>query len=225
VPGNHELWARRSASGPSLRGVARYERLVDFCRSRGVLTPEDPFAVWEGAGGRHVIALCFALYDYSFRPDDVPRARVLEWALDEGISAADERLLHPDPHLTRDAWCAARVAYTEARLAAIGEGPIVLVNHWTLRRDLVRLGRVSRYSPWCGTRATEDWHTRFPVRVAVTGHLHTRATDWRAGVRFEEVSLGYPKHWRQEYGAEHYLREILPGPPPRTGDQGPEWYF
>jgi hypothetical protein len=30
-------------------------------------------------------------------------------------------------------------------------------------------------------------------------------------VRYEEVSLGYPRDWRSERGLEWYLREILPG--------------
>jgi hypothetical protein len=29
-------------------------------------------------------------------------------------------------------------------------------------------------------------------------------------VRYEEVSLGYPRDWRQERGIGWYLREILP---------------
>jgi hypothetical protein len=30
-------------------------------------------------------------------------------------------------------------------------------------------------------------------------------------VRYEEVSLGYPRDWRADRGIEWYLREILPG--------------
>ena len=30
-------------------------------------------------------------------------------------------------------------------------------------------------------------------------------------MRYEEVSLGYPRDWRQERGIDWYLREILPG--------------
>lgn len=94
-----------------------------------------------------------------------------------------------------------------------------------LRRDLVRLYRIPRFIPWCGARATEDWHTRFPVDVVVHGHLHMRATDWRDGVRFEEVAVGYPRHWRAERGFEGYLRTILPRvPAPPQGEGGPVWH-
>jgi hypothetical protein len=46
----------------------------------------------------------------------------------------------------------------------------------------------------------------------VSGHLHIRSTAYRDGVRFEEVSLGYPRQWREGGGVDAYLREILPGP-------------
>ena len=66
---------------------------------------------------------------------------------------------------------------------------------------------------------------RYRADVVVTGHLHMRATDWRDGTRFEEVSLGYPRHWTASKGANSYLREVLPGPPPPTsGFGGPIWH-
>ena len=97
---------------------------------------------------------------------------------------------------------------------------------WPLRADTIRLFRIPRYAPWCGTELTEDWHTRFNAEVVVTGHLHMRATDWRDGVRFEEVSLGYPRHWKSETGASGYLRQILPfdGVAPDGGNAGPDWH-
>jgi hypothetical protein len=139
------------------------------------------------------------------------------WAAESGVICADEVLLHPEPYLSRSAWCAARCQYTEKRLQeAASRAPLVLINHFPLRQDLVRLRFIPRFSLWCGTRRTEDWHTRFRASVVVYGHLHIRGTRYQDGVRFEEVSLGYPRNWQHERGVQGYLREILPGP---TGNE------
>ena len=82
------------------------------------------------------------------------------------------------------------------------------------------LPRIPRFTIWCGTTKTADWHTRYPVDVVVSGHLHMRSTRWRDGVRFEEVSLGYPAQWQQDKGAGGYLRQILPAPPPAAAGLG-----
>jgi len=208
VPGNHELWS----AGPDVpRGVAKYEAVVALCGRLGVVTPEDPYVLWP-AEPRCLIAPLFLLYDYSFGPDGVTASEAVAWAAEQGVRSADERLLAPDPYPSRVAWCHARVGATASRLAsAAKEHPLVLVNHFQLRRDLVRLGPIPRFAIWCGTRLTESWHTRYRARVVVSGHLHIRTTDWIDGVRFEEVSLGYPRHWRQERGIDGYLREVLPG--------------
>jgi 3',5'-cyclic AMP phosphodiesterase CpdA len=211
TPGNHDLWTPRDAP-PADRGVGRYAELIEVCRLRNVLTPEDPYERWPG-DDRTVIAPTFVLYDYSFRPDDVPRGEALDWAAAAGIRCLDEDLLAPDPFPSRDDWCRARVAVTEARLAAIDPSArIVLVNHFPLRRDLAVLPRIPRFSLWCGTRATEDWHRRFPLSVVVSGHLHMRSTRLVDGVRFEEVSLGYPRQWQAARGLKPYLREVLSSP-------------
>jgi predicted phosphodiesterase len=211
VPGNHDLWTFPKHS--LLYGEAKYHRLVAVCREYGVLTPEDPYVRWPGMGDACLICPLFLLYDYSFRPAHVPLQDAVEWAAESGVMCVDEMLLNAHPHASKPAWCASRCAYTEQRLQAVStQGPLVLINHFPLREDLARLRRIPRFTIWCGTRRTEDWHVRFPVTVVVSGHLHIRSTTYRDGVRFEEVSLGYPRDWRQERGIAPYLREILPGP-------------
>ncbi|KXJ94069.1 transposase [Microdochium bolleyi] len=219
------------------RGVEKYDLCVAEARRHGVLTPEDDFVVWEGgefADGRDRAVVCpvFTLYDYSFRPDSVKRADALEWALAEDIQATDEVLLHPDPYETRDEWCAALVDRFEAKLQRACEEhpdkPLVIVNHWPLTEKVVYLPRIPRFSLWCGTRKTADWHTRFRAKVVVSGHLHIRRTDWIDGVRFEECSLGYPRQWEpraREVGRDinAFLREILPGRGSDPGDGKPIW--
>lgn len=213
VPGNHDLWTlpSRSASRSDLRGEARYNELVAICRDYGVLTPEDPYIRWPGAGTPFLLAPLFLLYDYSFRPADIPEEKAVEWAQETDVLCSDEYLLHPDPYPSRAAWCEARCLYTERRLQQVDPKiPLILINHFPLCEALVRLDRIPRFSIWCGTRRTNDWHTRFATAIVVYGHLHIRATDFVDGVRFEEVSLGYPLQWKREKGVQGYLRQILP---------------
>jgi len=212
VPGNHDLWTIPSRED-DLRGEAKYLRLVSICREYGVITPEDPYVLWPGEGSRCLLAPLFLLYDYSFRPDDVPQEQAIEWAAEDNLLCSDEVLLHPDPYPTRQDWCAMRCALTEPRLVeAAKRAPLILINHFPLRQDLAVLPRIPRFSIWCGTRRTEDWHLRFNAEAVIYGHLHIRATHMRDGVRCEEVSLGYPQNYDPGRGIEPYLRQILPHP-------------
>ncbi len=212
VPGNHDLWAIPEERGaPALAGEERYQALVQCARDHGIVTPEDPYETWTGPGGPTVVAPLFLLYDYSFRPDHVSRDEVVAWAREEGAVCADEMFLNHAPFESRDHWCERRCEETERRLSEIPDGmPTILINHFPMRSDLIHIPRAPRFTPWCGTRRTEDWHIRFNARVVISGHLHTRRTDWRDGTRFEEVSLGYPRQWDQNLGIAPYLRDILP---------------
>jgi uncharacterized protein CbrC (UPF0167 family) len=212
VPGNHELWTTDSSPGSpqAVRGEARYSALVALARSFGVVTPEDPYPIWPGSQRPIVVAPLFLLFDYSFRPDDVSGADVVEWAAAEGIVSADETLLDPAPYSGRVAWCAARVSQTAARLAALpSDYATVLVNHYPLEREHALLPRIPRFAPWCGTRLTEGWHHRFRAVAVVYGHLHVRRKFEHDGVQFHEVSLGYPEQWDQRATINSYIRVIL----------------
>ena len=246
VPGNHELYtlpqskevahennalsptSPESAEVPepeNLRGEMKYFECVKVANEYGVITPEDVYLTWHSDdtpnATKALICPMFLLYDYSFRPPYVTREEALDWAMEQNIRATDESLLHPDPYETRDAWCDALLRKTEEKLKAAIEKKdedtkVVLINHWPMREDTICIPAVPRFSLWCGTKRTDDWHKRFKADVVVTGHLHVRRTDWIDGVRFEEVSLGYPKQWEgareRGKGVEDMLREILPGP-------------
>ncbi len=209
VPGNHELWTHRRDT-IELRGVDRYQYLVDLCRRLGVLTPEDPYLVWDGI----VIVPLFLLYDYTFRPDGAStKAEGLAIAQAAGVMATDEALLLPDPFGSIDAWCEARLALTERRLAELPAGTqTILVNHFPLIREPTRVLRYPQFAQWCGTVRTEDWPRRFNAAAVVYGHLHIPRTIWHDGIRHEEVSLGYPREWQHRSYAPRIPRQILPPP-------------
>jgi 3',5'-cyclic AMP phosphodiesterase CpdA len=213
APGNHELWTPRE-DPIQLRGVARYDELVRLCRSLGVVTPEDDYPIWTGPGGPVAVAPLFLLYDYSFLlPGQTGKEESLARAYEVGVVCTDEMLLHPDPYPSREAWCWARLAETERRLAGIApELKTVLVNHFPLVREPTRILHYPEFAQWCGTDRTADWHLRFRAEVAVYGHLHIPRTTWYDGVRFEEVSVGYPREWRRRGVPAGTLRPVLSRP-------------
>jgi 3',5'-cyclic AMP phosphodiesterase CpdA len=221
APGNHELWTTTN-DAVQLRGEERYRHLVDLCRRLGVATPEDEYLVWTGPGGPLTIAPLFVLYDYTFRPaGTTTKEEALAAAHEAGIVCTDEYFLHPDPYPSRDAWCHARIAYTERRLAAV-EHRTVLVNHYPLVREPTRVLRYPEFAQWCGTERTADWHTRFNAEVVVYGHLHIPRSTVYDGVRFEEVSIGYPREWQRRPRPESWLRPVLtPAPAEWPGAAGP----
>lgn len=209
TPGNHDLWTMPSDKS-GRRGVAKYEHLVRMARHYGIVTPEDDFVEWPDTQNPYVIAPIFLGYDYSFRPSYVARENVLDWAAKGDVLSTDEALLHAAPFPDVDSWCRERCQLTESRLAAASQrAPLVLINHYPLRQDHAILPRVPRFTPWCGTTKTHDWHTRFRAKEVIYGHLHIRKRRELDGTSFREVSLGYPGQWEVDRGIAHYLQKIL----------------
>ncbi|CAH2603601.1 Metallophosphoesterase [Rhodovastum atsumiense] len=208
TPGNHELWlTERPGPGSS---PAKYQALVAAARRCGVATPEDPYLPWPPTG--EVVVPLFTGFDYSFRPADVSRAGVVRWAAERHCVSADEHLIRTTPYAGMEEWCATLCDAAEARMRK--EIPpaarTILVGHYPLRQELVHIPRIPRFTPWCGTIRTADWHRRFRARGVVSGHLHTRRTDWHDGVRFDEVSLGYARQWDASRGMAAYLCDVTP---------------
>ena len=120
VPGNHDLWTLPNDPNQA-RGESRYLQMVEVCQALDVLTPEDPYPVWDGTV---VVAPLFLLYDYTYRPPGSTKAEAMQAAVSAGIVCTDEFLLHPDPYPSREAWCHARVAATEKRQNLYGRACI-----------------------------------------------------------------------------------------------------
>lgn len=212
VPGNHELWTRR-VDPVTARGAERYQMLVDACRGLGVVTPEDQYPVWKGPGGPVTVVPLFLGYDYSFLPEGASsKEEGLAHAYETGVVCSDEQLLFPDPYPSREAWCEARLMLTERRLAQLDPAAkVVFLNHYPLVREPTHILRYPQFAQWCGTSRTADWHVRFNTVAVVYGHLHIPRVTYHDGVRFEEVSLGYPREWERR--AEWLGTGQPPSPP------------
>jgi hypothetical protein len=211
VPGNHELWTR--PDDPSqLRGEHRYVHLVEFCQRLGVVTPEDDFPVWDGAGIPLVLAPLFTLYDYTFGFNiGATKRESLARAKAAGVICSDEYLLFCELFGTIEDWCAERVRTTTERLErATAKGQrSLLINHFPLTPELTEPLFHPEFAQWCGTIKTADWHRRFNALAVVYGHLHIPRTTVHDGVPFVEVSLGYPRQWMRR-GTAPAPHRVLP---------------
>jgi 3',5'-cyclic AMP phosphodiesterase CpdA len=168
-----------------------------------------------------VLVPLFLLYDYTFRPDGATtKEEGLERAYASGVVCTDEVWLQSDPYPSREAWCQARLALTERRLAELPPGvPTILVNHYPLIREPTRILRYPEFAQWCGTTSTADWPVRFRAAAVIYGHLHIPRTTWYGGVRHEEVSLGYPREWKRRKSRHAVPRQVFPPQePPAAAD-------
>ena len=92
--GNHDLWETAETKGTqrtkgtkgfqSVDGHQRYDELVQICRDRGAVTPEDPYLEWPGAPGTFIGPM-FLLFDYTFRPSNVSFESAIPWARETGV--------------------------------------------------------------------------------------------------------------------------------------------
>jgi Calcineurin-like phosphoesterase len=100
------------------------------------------------------------------------------------------------------------------RLAELPPGTqTLLLSHFPLTREPTRALKYPEFAQWCGTERTADWHLRYGARAVIYGHLHIPRTTWQDGVRFDEVSLGYPEELDLNPDRPRALRQILPATP------------
>lgn len=155
--------------------------------------------------------LSIQLYDYSFcAPGTRNKQESLRRAYEAGAVCTDELLLSSDPYPRQEDWCWDRITLSEKRLAALDPAlRTVLISHWPLVRKPTEVMWYPELAQWCGTERTADWHRRFRAEVVVYGHLHLPRTTHYDGVRFEEVSLGYPRDWGGRDSEPDPVRRIL----------------
>ncbi len=221
APGNHELWTRHAKDPVQLRGQDRYEHLVAALpRARRDHPGGRVPAVDRRRAARSRSRRCSCSTTTRFRLPGQADA-------DAGAGGRVRRPAWSPPTSS----CCTR---TRTRTAPPGATPgsrrprpgwprcrpgtrTVLVNHWPLTRLPTRVLRHPEFAIWCGTELTADWHSRFAAAAVVYGHLHIPRTTYEDGVRFEEVSIGYPREWRRHGLRRGVLRDVLPAVEPGPG--------
>ena len=89
--------------------------------------------------------------------------------------------------------------------------PTVLVNHFPLVREPCDASVLPGIL--AVVRNHQDRRLAHPLQRRLFGvrHLHIPRTTWYDDVRFEEVSVGYPREWRRRKPYS-WLRQVLPDP-------------
>ena len=184
-----------------LRGEAPLRHLVEMCRALGVLTPEDPYPVWDGDGGpgrRRAAVPAVRLHVPAGRARDTKEEALAHAPTTPGVvvhrrvpaaprPVPEPRRVVPRPGSPRPS----------ARLAALDPTlPTVLVNHF----PLVREPTVGPALPGVRAVVRHRAHRRLAPalqrgRPSSTGTCTSRAPPGTTGCRFEEVSVGYPREW------------------------------
>jgi hypothetical protein len=84
------------------------------------------------------------------------------------------------------------------------------VIHFLLVREPTRLLRYPEFAQWGGMEWTKDWHLRYNAAAVIYGHIHIPRTTWYDSVRFDEVSLWYPRKRRARVKRSSWQRQIPP---------------
>jgi hypothetical protein len=105
----------------------------------------------------------------------------VNWAIDSGVLSTDEALLRPDPYVNVPEWCEERCRCTARWLARASVRYPRVDQPLSIAQEVGADSRNSSVFDLVRNERTADWHTRFNAKVVVSGHLHTRRTDWLDG--------------------------------------------
>ena len=111
-------------------------------------------------------------------------------------------------NLGRTQWMLSRL---EARMAAYPGKKLVLVTHMLPIKEFTvpqEMGNWSYFNAFLGTRRLGELYRRYPVEVAICGHVHYRKTLEKDGITWLCRCLNYHSEWRPEYGGDTLSQQI-----------------
>ena len=203
VPGNHELWVRRSETRDS---VQKFHRIVARCAALGVST--QPTKI-PGVGAEASVWIV-PLFSWYVKPEEGAESLFVEKGGDDA-----SLMMWADNHLTGWAGITSgeKVAdffmdMNEEHLRRQYDAPIVSFSHFLPRRELMfangvppesrPLGRKSgrgaqfNFSRVAGSTRLDRQIRALGSRVHVYGHQHRNRDLTIGGVRYVSNCLGYP---------------------------------
>lgn len=96
-------------------------------------------------------------------------------------------------------------------MAAYPGKKLVLVTHMLPIKEFTvpqEMGNWSYFNAFLGTRRLGELYRRYPVEVAICGHVHYRKTLEKDGITWLCRCLNYHSEWRPEYGGDTLSQQI-----------------
>ena len=188
VPGNHDLWAPKDQ--PDLT-PALYDR---YCQDEHCLCGRDAVL------GDWVFLGDVGWYDYSFGSGRYSLEEFEKMSLAGRTWQDSLRNVWTRDNLGRSQWMLSRL---EARMAAYPGKRLAVVTHMLPVKDFTvpaEQGNWSYFNAFLGTRKLGELYRRYPVELAVCGHVHYRRSFDRDGIHWACRCLNYHTEWRPQDG-------------------------
>lgn len=195
VPGNHDLWGPKD---DPTQIEAIYDR---YCQDEHCLCGRD--FVFEDK----VVLGDVGWYDYSFGSGRYSFEEFEKMSLAGRTWQDSLRNAWTRDNQGRNQWMLSRL---EARMAAYPDKKLVMVTHMLPIKEFTvpqEMANWSYFNAFLGSRKLGELYTRYPVEVAVCGHVHYRKTLEKGGITWLCRCLNYHTEWRPQDGET--LREQL----------------
>lgn len=196
VPGNHDLWGPKGDPDQIGAIYSRYAQDEHCLCGRDVVL------------GDTVVIGDVGWYDYSFGSGRYSFEEFEKMSL----AAAPGRTLYatPGPATTWAAPSGCSPAWRPGMAAYPGK-KLVLVTHMLPIKEFTvpqEMANWSYFNAFLGTRRLGELYRRYPVEVAICGHVHYRKTLEKDGITWLCRCLNYHSEWRPEYGGDTLSQQI-----------------
>ena len=214
VPGNHELWVKRSGHTDSLH---KFTEILDLCESLGVIT--EPVKI--GEENPVWLVPLFSWYHTGEHPE---RSLFLEKksAEDKTFEMWSDFFVTQWPAHMADDICQHFLDMNTERLQPY-DAPVVSMSHFLPRQELMMSTQQERdasqlsykdlhpefnFSHVAGSRGIEEQVRELGSRVHVYGHQHRNRCRHIEGVTYVSHCMGYPKERKAGVVAQACVRPM-----------------
>ena len=215
VPGNHELWLKRSSQEHS---IAKFEAILSLCQRIGVKTE----SLVIGNQRQVAIVPLFSWYHTAAHPEDTlylekPNVE------DKTADMWSDFFLTQWPEWVQENICDYFLAMNEQAVSQTYDMPIVSFSHFLPRQELMLSNKVERessqlvykdlhpefnFSHVAGSKGLDRQIRQLGSRVHIYGHQHRNRIRSIDGVTYLSHCMGYPKERRLGVVAQECIHPL-----------------